>query len=80
MFITIWALYEPQKTSSVLDCLFPMGRINVNHKGLMHQIQCKICIVVEGKEKHIKPTSNYNMLGSGNARFFKHGLDVNNLF
>jgi hypothetical protein len=24
---------------------------------------------VEGKEKHIKPTSYYNMLNSGNARF-----------
>jgi hypothetical protein len=80
MLVIIWALYKPLKTSSVLDCLFTMGRSMIDHRGLMHQIQCKICIVVERKEKHIKPTSYYNMLGSGNARFLSMVLVLIILF
>ncbi len=52
----------------------------IYHKGLMHQIQCKICIVVERKEKHIIPKSYYNMLGSGNARFLSMVLMLIILF
>jgi hypothetical protein len=74
-----WKLYESSKKfQDAWTTHLPWAKLVFNENGLVHQVRCKSCTIVRGKEKMLAPKldSLLKHVGCWKAKFLMPSVDV----